>query len=97
MSLLFDPYFLWTYGSSLETESPRFTRKGDFFLYVVFVEAVIVVCYDFQDILPRCALFIFPCSTILYLPHPVHSSYENLTYLPGQFTVAVTVPGFEGD
>lgn len=41
--MIFDPYFLWTYGSNLEKDSPRFLRKGDFFVYVAFVELVILV------------------------------------------------------
>lgn len=43
LSILFDPYFLWTYGSALETESPRFSRKGDFFFYVAFIHLAVLV------------------------------------------------------
>jgi len=35
--ILLDPYFLYTYGSKLELGSPRFTKPGDFFTYVVFL------------------------------------------------------------
>jgi len=41
--MVFDPFLLWTYGSNLEKDSPRFTRKGDFFVYVAFLELTIVV------------------------------------------------------
>ncbi|KAF2484564.1 Der1-like family-domain-containing protein [Neohortaea acidophila] len=41
--LLMDPYFLFTYGSSLETASAAFSQPGDFFVYLVFVAAVILV------------------------------------------------------
>ena len=41
--LLMDPYFLYTYGSQLETEAARFTQPGDFFMYLVFVAAIILV------------------------------------------------------
>ncbi|KAF2434725.1 DER1-domain-containing protein [Tothia fuscella] len=40
--ILMDPYFLFTYGSGLERDSPRFTEVGSFFVYVVFVMAVIM-------------------------------------------------------
>jgi len=35
--ILLDPYFLYTYGSKLEVGSPRFTKPGDFFTYIVFL------------------------------------------------------------
>ncbi|QDS70080.1 hypothetical protein FKW77_004786 [Venturia effusa] len=41
-SILMDPYFLFTYGSGLERDSPRFTEIGSFFVYVAFVMAMIV-------------------------------------------------------
>lgn len=41
--MLMDPYFLYTHGSRLETGSPRFTQPGDFFTYIVFVCATIMV------------------------------------------------------
>ena len=34
---------VWQYGSSLETDSPRFTRPGVFFIYIMFVGTVILV------------------------------------------------------
>ncbi|TID19694.1 DER1-domain-containing protein [Venturia nashicola] len=40
--ILMDPYFLFTYGSGLERDSPRFTELGSFFVYVAFVMALIV-------------------------------------------------------
>lgn len=36
-SVLYDTYFLWTYSSNLERESPRFTQPGDFFFYVLIL------------------------------------------------------------
>ncbi|KAI4154314.1 MAG: hypothetical protein L6R39_001418 [Caloplaca ligustica] len=41
-SILYDTYFLWTYSSNLERESPRFTQPGDFFFYVLFIGTVIL-------------------------------------------------------
>lgn len=43
LGILLDPYFLYQYGSGLETESSRFSQPGDFFVYTVFVASVIVV------------------------------------------------------
>jgi membrane associated rhomboid family serine protease len=43
LGLLLDPYFLYTYGSALETEASRFSQPGDFFVYLVFVALVILV------------------------------------------------------
>ncbi|KAI9782028.1 MAG: hypothetical protein M1816_002137 [Peltula sp. TS41687] len=43
LSIILDTYFLYTYGSSLETESPRFSQPGDFFTYLIFVGAVILI------------------------------------------------------
>jgi len=37
LGILLDPFFLYTYGSRLETGSPRFSQPGDFFVYIVFV------------------------------------------------------------
>jgi len=37
LGILFDTYFLYTYGSQLETASPKFSQPGDFFTYVIFV------------------------------------------------------------
>jgi len=46
--ILMDPYFLFTYGSGLERDSPRFTELGSFFIYVVFIMTVIVaLCGSF--------------------------------------------------
>ncbi|KAI9818529.1 MAG: hypothetical protein M1827_000588 [Pycnora praestabilis] len=43
LGILFDTYFLYTYGSSLEKESPRFSKPGDFFTYIVFVGLAILL------------------------------------------------------
>ncbi|KAL2419794.1 hypothetical protein ABEF95_003045 [Exophiala dermatitidis] len=41
-SFVFDLYFMYTYASGLELNSPRFTQPGDFFTYVAFVSSVIL-------------------------------------------------------
>ncbi|KAI9826896.1 MAG: hypothetical protein M1832_005835 [Thelocarpon impressellum] len=40
--ILLDPYFLYTYGSQLETDSPRLNQPGDMAVYVAFVCTVIL-------------------------------------------------------
>jgi hypothetical protein len=34
---------VWTYSNGLELNSPRFTRPGDFFTYLVFICTIIIV------------------------------------------------------
>lgn len=43
LNALFDLYFTWVYSTGLELNSPRFSQPGDFFVYVVFNMAVILV------------------------------------------------------
>ncbi|OJJ96719.1 hypothetical protein ASPACDRAFT_80889 [Aspergillus aculeatus ATCC 16872] len=43
LSLFLDVYFMYTYGSSLETRSPRLSGPGDFFVYTIFVALVIML------------------------------------------------------
>lgn len=43
LNALFDLYFTWIYSTGLELNSPRFSQPGDFFVYVVFNMAVILV------------------------------------------------------
>ncbi|TVY49860.1 Derlin [Lachnellula occidentalis] len=40
--IIFDTYFLYTYGSKLEKASPKFSQPGDFLTYILFVCTVIV-------------------------------------------------------
>jgi Derlin-2/3 len=69
LGLILDPYFLYTYGSQLETEASRFQQPGDFFTYLVFVAVVILVS-------ACCSLphFILHQSNLVYLPGQPHSS-----------------------
>jgi len=43
IAIIMDPFFLWQYGTALETESLRFANPGDFFMYIIFVAAVTLV------------------------------------------------------
>lgn len=43
LGIILDPYFLFTYCSSLETTAARFSQPGDFFVYLVFSAIIIVV------------------------------------------------------
>lgn len=74
---------VYTYGSLLETGSPRFSSPGDFFTYVFFVGTVIVVSYGLPC--PFQCIVTFPLSCI------------HLTYLPAQPNLAEAVPGSEED
>ncbi|KIV91260.1 hypothetical protein PV10_05820 [Exophiala mesophila] len=40
-SFVFDLYFMFTYASGLELNSPSFTQPGDFFIYIVFIATVV--------------------------------------------------------
>lgn len=65
LGMILDPYFLYTYGSALETEAARFSQPGDFFVYLIFVALVILVS--------GCGLsyFYYPCAryyNLVYLP-----------------------------
>jgi len=37
LSIIFDGYFLYTYSSGLERNSPRFTEHGSYFVYIAFI------------------------------------------------------------
>lgn len=42
---------VYTYGSKLETASPRFSQPGDFFTYLVFVCITVLVGYIFSNVI----------------------------------------------
>lgn len=68
MGIIFDPYFLYQYGSQLETGSARFSEPGAFFTYIVFNGLVIVVSprQSFRD---NILLLCLPArATSKYLP-----------------------------
>jgi membrane associated rhomboid family serine protease len=46
---LWDLYNLWRYSSALESQSGRFSKPGDFFIFILFVNTVIMV----SDLLAR--------------------------------------------
>lgn len=43
LGIVLDPYFIYTYGSVLETESSRFSQPGDFLVYLLFIAGVVLV------------------------------------------------------
>ncbi|KAK5167363.1 uncharacterized protein LTR77_007062 [Saxophila tyrrhenica] len=46
--MILDPYFVFTYASSLETAASRFSQPGDFSIYLAFVSVIILLlggCY----------------------------------------------------
>ncbi|KAF2086913.1 Der1-like protein [Saccharata proteae CBS 121410] len=42
LSIIFEPYFFFQYGSQLEKGSPRFTEAGSFLVYIIFNALIIV-------------------------------------------------------
>jgi Derlin-2/3 len=67
LGIIMDPYFLYQYGSGLETESSRFPNPGDFFVYTMFVGSVIVVsCSVGRSSSP--ILLLYVSTTSDYLP-----------------------------
>ncbi|KAG9246242.1 Der1-like family-domain-containing protein [Calycina marina] len=47
LGMIFDTYFIYTYGSKLETASSRFSQPGDFATYLGFVALAIVALNTF--------------------------------------------------
>ncbi|KAJ9197060.1 hypothetical protein DTO166G4_6825 [Paecilomyces variotii] len=47
IGFLYDLYFMYTYSSALENDSPLFSMPGDYFIYVIFVGTVIVLTAGF--------------------------------------------------
>ncbi|KAK4969912.1 hypothetical protein LTR66_003056 [Elasticomyces elasticus] len=47
LGLVLDPYFLYTYSSQLEIASARFSQAGDFFVYLVFIFAIVLLTAGF--------------------------------------------------
>ncbi|PNS18613.1 hypothetical protein CAC42_5152 [Sphaceloma murrayae] len=43
LGMVFDPYFLFTYGKKLEVDAPRFQAPGEFFTAIIFICGVIVL------------------------------------------------------
>ncbi|KAI9796224.1 MAG: hypothetical protein M1835_004486 [Candelina submexicana] len=43
LGILFDTYFLYTYGSALEVDSLRLNKPGDFFTYLIFIAFSVIV------------------------------------------------------
>lgn len=82
LGIILDPFLLWTYGSNLERDSPRFLRKGDFFVYVAFVQLIILVS-------ARPSLHLVPVLVIYAL--------KTSKYLLAQPSLAAAIPGIEED
>lgn len=98
LSFFFDLYFMFTYGSTLESGSPRFSIPGDFFTYVLFVGVVILVSdgitypQSLQSESYKSSLMASVVKRDLFLYFPSH-----LAYLPAQHYLAEAVPGSEED
>lgn len=57
---LWDMYMFWTYTTQLELNSPRFTKPGDFAIYVFFVAVTIVVSMTSPNLLTSTHLAFLP-------------------------------------
>jgi Derlin-2/3 len=53
LDFIFDLYFMFTYGSALETTSPWLNGPGDFITYLFFVATVILVSHRAHQIQMR--------------------------------------------
>ena len=78
---------VWQYSSGLELESSRFSQPGDFFVYIIFLGLVILVCKNFLLLmkLSTFAAYFSFCFGTSYICPP------SLMYL------AEAVPGTEED
>jgi membrane associated rhomboid family serine protease len=81
LEFVFDLYNLWRYSSALESQSGRFSKPGDFFIYILFVSTFILVSDLLAPMASYCrviAFFFFPrvhCPvTSHYLPAQPYSS-----------------------
>jgi len=77
LGLIFDPYFLFTYGKALETGSVYLNQPGDFFTYLVFVCAVIVLIAGF---LMQQVLFLQPLILALAYTHSQENPNGQMTF-----------------
>jgi hypothetical protein len=85
LGIIFDTYFLYTYGSKLEVGSPRFSEPGDFFIYIIFVCTIILVSQAVKFL-----------RTVVF-----HLSFQHnkkpLIICPPSLFLAEAVPGTEED
>lgn len=102
-----NPRPVFTYGSGLETDSPRFSLPGDFFTYVFFVATVILVSCELcpkeyckraplsisNCVLPKAPQYCFPTSFFFVYCFTVHLA---LSARPAYYLVEA-VPGSEED
>ncbi|KAK5011770.1 hypothetical protein LTR39_004454, partial [Cryomyces antarcticus] len=74
----------YTYGSSLETESARFTQPGDFFVYLVFVGSTILLTSGF---LLQGMIFLAPLTVALAYTYSQDNPTRNITFYIVTFQV----------
>ncbi|TKA77237.1 hypothetical protein B0A49_00778 [Cryomyces minteri] len=84
LGMILDPYFLYTYGSSLETESARFTQPGDFFVYLVFVCSTILLTSGF---LLQGMIFLAPLTVALAYTYAQDNPTRNIIFYIVTFQV----------
>jgi hypothetical protein len=91
---------VYTYGSTLETGSPRFSSPGDFFTYVLFVAFVIMVSLEDKYRMGHHPIekpphFLNVSSSLQTFS--LNPSIVTSRYLPAQPKLAEAVPGSEED
>ncbi|KAK5013986.1 Der1-like family-domain-containing protein [Cryomyces antarcticus] len=84
LGMILDPYFLYTYGSSLETESARFIQPGDFFVYLVFVCSTILATSGF---LLQGMIFLAPLTVALAYTYSQDNPTRKITFYIVTFQV----------
>lgn len=71
LGILMDPYFLFTWGKSVETNTARFPQPGDFFIFLMFVGSIIVVRTASRSSVHTCVTsYICPHSLVLAVVVP---------------------------
>jgi hypothetical protein len=87
---------VYTYGSKLETASPRFTQPGDFFTYIVFVCTVILVSLSTRAsffLAPNPLHLILSALVGLFFPNEVPGNEEDYPYTSAGPSFAINPKG----
>ena len=86
---------VWQYAGDLETNSPRFTNPGDFFVYIVFVGSFIVVSRFRSSPSSTSAQPLY--QLLLDISMTLHRALETSQICPPSHHLAAAVPGDEED
>ncbi|KAK8213373.1 hypothetical protein M8818_002672 [Zalaria obscura] len=84
LGIVLDPYFIYTYGSVLETESSRFSQPGDFLVYLLFIAGVVLITGGF---LLQSILFLQPLILALAYTYAQDNPTRRITFYIVTFQV----------